>query len=205
MAFDSYANLKTAIANWLARDDLTTPIVDFVSLAELQLRRKIRAMDIETTGTLTTVAGTATVAHPTRFIQARSLWIDDYKPLEYRTPDQANFEYEDQQSRPRVYTTTGSTFRLWPVPDGAYTINIIYMAYPEVLSDSNTTNTWLTELFDGLLYGALVESGPYIGQDERMPMWQAMFDRAVANFEVYDENRRYPKGGVTPRIARRVY
>ncbi len=205
MAFTTYAELQTAIANWLARDDLTTPIVDFVSLAELKLRRKIRAMDIETTGTLTTVAGTATVAHPTRFIQARSLWIDDYKPLEYRTPDQANFEYEDQQSRPRVYTTTGSNFQFWPIPDGVYTINIIYMAYPEVLSDSNTSNVWLTDLYDGLLYGSLIASAPYIGQDERMATWKSEFAEAIADYVVYDENRRYPKGGVTPRIARRVY
>ena len=41
MAFDTYANLKTAIANFLARDDLTTQIPDFISLAEARMSREL--------------------------------------------------------------------------------------------------------------------------------------------------------------------
>ena len=38
MALDTYANLQTAIANFLARDDLTTEIVDFIKLTEADFK-----------------------------------------------------------------------------------------------------------------------------------------------------------------------
>ena len=41
MALDTYANLQTAIANFLARDDLTTEIVDFIKLTEADFNRSL--------------------------------------------------------------------------------------------------------------------------------------------------------------------
>ena len=205
MPFTTYAELQTAIAGWLARDDLTAPIVDFITLSELHLQRRLRALDTETTDTMVTVAGTATVALPDRFVTARSLWIDDHNPLEFRTPNQGNFEYEDYSAQPRVYSIVGSNFHFWPTPDAVYTINRIYMAYPQPLSDSNTSNAWLTEIPDGLLFGALVESAPYIGQDARLPLWEARRDRAIMEFERKDQDKRYPMAGLVPRPDRRVY
>ena len=37
MALNNYANLKSSIANWLGRSDLTNELSDFVSLAEQDL------------------------------------------------------------------------------------------------------------------------------------------------------------------------
>ena len=34
MAFGTYAEIKSLVANYLGRDDLTSQIVDFVKLAE---------------------------------------------------------------------------------------------------------------------------------------------------------------------------
>ena len=42
MAITTYAELKTAIANWLNREDLTSVIPDFISLAEADFNRKLR-------------------------------------------------------------------------------------------------------------------------------------------------------------------
>ena len=41
MALDTYANLKTAIANFLARDDLTDEIDDFIDLTEADFNRRL--------------------------------------------------------------------------------------------------------------------------------------------------------------------
>lgn len=205
MPFTSYAELKTAVADWLARDDLTSQVPDFITLAEKSLSRRLRTLDTETTSTLTTVAGTRTVALPTRFVAARSLWIDDYNPLEFRTTNQGNFEYEDHSAQPRTYGITGSNFEFWPTPDAVYTINITYMASPEPLSDSNTTNAWLTEAPDALLYGALSKSAPFTRQDERLPMWKSEYAGIVDELERNDAKRRYPMAGLVPRPDRRVY
>ena len=42
MAITTYAELKSSIANWLNRDDLTAVIPDFIALAEAQIARDIR-------------------------------------------------------------------------------------------------------------------------------------------------------------------
>ena len=42
MALNNYANLKTAIANFLARDDLTSEIDDFIDLTEADFNRRLR-------------------------------------------------------------------------------------------------------------------------------------------------------------------
>ena len=48
MALDTYANLKTSIANFLARDDLTSEIDDFIDLTEADFNRRLRIRDMET-------------------------------------------------------------------------------------------------------------------------------------------------------------
>ena len=47
MALDSYTNLKTAIANFLGRDDLTSEIDDFIDLTEADLNRRLRIRAME--------------------------------------------------------------------------------------------------------------------------------------------------------------
>ncbi len=42
MAISTYAELKTSIANWLDREDLTDIIPDFIALAETRHKRELK-------------------------------------------------------------------------------------------------------------------------------------------------------------------
>jgi hypothetical protein len=42
MSITTYSELKTSIANWLDRSDLTSVIPDFIMLAEKQMERTVR-------------------------------------------------------------------------------------------------------------------------------------------------------------------
>ena len=42
MALNTYTALKTSIADFLNRDDLTSVIPDFIALAEAQINRDVR-------------------------------------------------------------------------------------------------------------------------------------------------------------------
>ena len=42
MAIGTYAELQTAVANWLDRGDLTDRIKEFISLAEARMNRVLR-------------------------------------------------------------------------------------------------------------------------------------------------------------------
>jgi len=69
MPFTSYSDLKTTVASYLARSDLTTVIPDFVRLAEERLRRDIRTRQMLVVAIATTTGGGSTVGLPTDFLE----------------------------------------------------------------------------------------------------------------------------------------
>ena len=57
MAITTYATLQTAIANFLARSDLTAQIPDFITMAEARMNRELETRAQEKRSTATLVAG----------------------------------------------------------------------------------------------------------------------------------------------------
>jgi len=51
MAISTFAELKTAAANWLDRSDLTDRIPEFIALAEARFNRILRIRAMETVST----------------------------------------------------------------------------------------------------------------------------------------------------------
>ena len=58
MALDTYSNLKTEIASYLNRDDLTSNIDTFIDLAESRHAKDLRLREMAVNSTDTTVSGT---------------------------------------------------------------------------------------------------------------------------------------------------
>ena len=66
-----------------------------------------------------------------------------------------------------------------PTPAAADTLEILYYEQPRFLGEDFQTN-WLTEYApDILLYATLLEATPFLKNDERVQVWQAMYDRAA--------------------------
>jgi hypothetical protein len=73
-----------------------------------------------------------------------------------------------------------SHWLLAPTPDADYPFEVLYYELPPLLDDAVQTN-WLTEYAPQLLlYGTLLEATPFLKNDERIPVWQNMYDRAAA-------------------------
>ena len=69
MALDTYTNLKTEIANYLNRDDLTTNIDTFIDLAESRHAKDLRLREMAVDTTTDTVAGTKHISLPAGFFE----------------------------------------------------------------------------------------------------------------------------------------
>ena len=69
MALGTYTDLKTSVANYLEREDLTATIPDFITLTENRLNRDIRARVNMIRATTTTTAGIAFYDLPAHYIQ----------------------------------------------------------------------------------------------------------------------------------------
>ena len=88
MSITTYTELKTAVANFLARTDLTTQIPDFISLAEARLSRELESRSQEKRANATLVVGDEFVALPTDLREVRQVKLNTSPNtvLEYRSP-----------------------------------------------------------------------------------------------------------------------
>ena len=144
MAFSTYSELKTSIANFLARDDLTAQIPDFIRLAEARMSRELDARSMEKRATATTVAGDSYISLPTDLREIRNVQLntDPVKTLDYYTVQMINTDYAGQgQGKPKAYSIVGTEILLKPTPDAAYTLEIVYGENVQALSDEDTNNT----------------------------------------------------------------
>ena len=201
MSIGTYAELQTAVAAWMHRSDLTAIIPDFIALAEESMNDALNARSMDTSSTLVTVAGTATVALPTDLVVMRRLQIvDDYNTvLNYRTPDQIAADYNaNAQSRPESYTVIGDNIELAPIPDAVYSLSCTYKQRIPALTDINTTNWLLTSTPSAYLYGALCAAQPYIMNDVRMAMFRRLYQDAIDGI-----NKTDWYSGTSPRVRAR--
>ena len=76
MAITTYSELKTAIANFLARDDLTSVIPDFIQLAEATMSRELETRSQEKRATATLTADDEYIALPTDLREVREVKLN---------------------------------------------------------------------------------------------------------------------------------
>jgi hypothetical protein len=194
MAFTNYNDLKTTVANYLGRSDLTTAIPDFISLAELRLQRELRTRQMLKSATATMTSGDAKVALPTDFLEIRDLHVqgNPRMPVTYMSPSTFTRDARaDESGKPIYYTVLANEFQFAPIPDTAYVLEILYYAKPTVLSGSNASNAFLANYFDALLYASLLEAEPYLINDARTQTWASLYDRAIKNISDADQNGEY--------------
>ena len=195
MAVGTFAELKTAAANWLDRSDLTDRIPEFIAFAEARFNRVLRIRDMETVSTaISTAAGTREYSLPTGFVQMREfhLTTDPLTPLSYITPEMMSRIWAgSSRGKPEVFTVIADKVRLGPNPDAVYTTSMLYYKKITALSDSATTNDMLTNNPDIYLYGTLLEATPFIMADERIGLWLAAFEKAVNDVQNQDNKDRH--------------
>ena len=194
MAFTSYSELKTTIASYLARSDLTSVIPDFIRLAEERLRRDLRIRQMLVVATANTTAGDSTVGLPTDFLEMRDIHFNT-NPISSVSYESPNTFYQSTRATesgiPRTYTVLASEIQFAPIPDTAYTAQMLYYAKPPLLSDSNASNVFLANCPDALLYAALGEAEPYLMNDARLQVWASLYDRSIASISNSDQSSEY--------------
>ena len=202
MALNNYSNLQTSIANFLARDDLTTEIVDFVALTEADFNRRLRIRAMENSSSFTIDSETETL--PTGFLQARSFVIptNPKTALQFMTPfHQAETQGSSETGKPRAYSIEGTNFRFSPTPDATYTATLVFYKAFDSLSVSVATNHILTNHPDVYLYGALYFASTFIrGMDpQTVGQFKTQYESALQQVEMADEKDKY---NATPLVQR---
>jgi len=190
MALDTYSGLKTTIADYLNRDDLTSIVPSFITLAEAKFNRKLRMRQMIKRATAT--IDTQYFAYPADWLQAKE-FILNTNPITYMefvTDKQANELRQNQiiaTGKPSYYTIIGTQIEVIATPDTGYTGELTYYGKISALSDSNTSNWLLAYAPDLYLYGALLEAAPYLKDDERLGTWSTLYTNSLGDMEVADQ------------------
>lgn len=206
MSLLNYNDLKTTVANYLGRSDLTAQIPTFITLAETRLGRQLRLRQMLKVVTTQTTGGDGTVGLPSDFLTVRDFYVDvnPRQPLTYLSPSAFTRDARPHESgKPIFYTQRGLEFELAPKPDTTYPIVLLYYAKPTVLSDSNQSNVFMANCPDALLYGALLEAEPYLMNDARLAVWTQLYSSAVASLAESDNSSEYAGVPLTMSVTAR--
>lgn len=192
----TFTTLKQDVQRYLERGTTyaSDPIVfeqipRLINLAERRIARELKIQGFINVVVTNLADGQSVVTKPDRWRDTVSFTLGTGAGNEQRKSIYAR-SYEYCRSYWPDATETGEPvfyadydYNHWllvPTPDAAYPLEILYYQLPPLLDDEFETN-WLTENApEILLYATLLEATPFLKNDERIPVWQNMYDRAAA-------------------------
>lgn len=179
MAISTFAELKTAMANWLdvaSGNFASSQLDDLVLLSEKWVMRNIRHPDMESTFSSAIASGV--IAAPTGFLGLRHAYVDGspVKQLQIKSAHQiyAAFPTRSAQAKPSWIAYDAGNLIFGPYPDANYTIKGTYLKTQGPLSSA--TYNLFTNNPDLFLFAALAEAEMVLGRDERVERWRAKRD-----------------------------
>ena len=202
MALSNYTELQASIADFLNRSDLTSVIPDFITMCEADLNStlRVRDMSVRTRAPI----DSQYVQLPSDFLGMRNidLLTDPVTPLTYKNLQNLDIHRAgDSTGKPLYYSVMKDSIEFAPVPDGEYTIEIVYyQKIPALSADTTNGVNWLlTDHPDAYLYGSLMHSAPYLQADERIGLWAGKYNQILEQIKTSDEQAKF--SGSTPSIS----
>lgn len=204
MAISTYTELKSAVADWLNRDDLAAVVPTFIALAETSMERALRTrkMLVRANATIDTQYS----AVPSDFLEIRSMKITSSSPIQpmYAQTIEAMDDLDAKNpgtGKPVYFCVVGNQIRVHPAPSGNYTAELAYYSTINKLSASVASNWILASHPDAYLYGALLQAAPYLKDDERAGVWSGLYVAAIEAIKTADERAASSGGALVTRTA----
>ena len=202
----TYAELKTNIANFLNRSDLTRQLDFFIDATEAEFNRRLRVKDMIKRATAT--ADSQYLSLPTDWLEAINVQLDgnNFTPLMQQSIESLDIyrkSVDNVSNQPVYYALVDNTIELAPTPDSSYTLQLTYYSTIDALSDSNTSNFISNSYPDAYLYGALKHASIYLMEDDRVALFTQQFEKALEEMRLEQEKAEFGKGSLMQR--RRTY
>ena len=197
-----YATLLTAVADYLARDDLTTFIPNFVQNAENKLYRSLNLRNEETALSVAISSGVAAV--PADFKGLKFAYYDSapIHLLQWVTIDELYRDYPDRSGAsqsPAVISREAGNFVFGDVAaDG--TLKGVYYAKHDPLRTTDP-NWYATNAPEVLLYASLLEAAPFIHDDPRLLVWRELIMDAVESLKIEQDAAEVSQGSLRQRVS----
>jgi len=159
-----------------------------INLAERRIARELKVEGLINVMTGTLSPGLAVYPKPDRWRSTVSFNFgtgdqnNEYNQLFPRSYEYVRSYWPDRSQTDVPLFYAEYDYNNWiiaPTPDAAYPFEVLVYQILPLLDDTNQTN-WLTEYAPQvLLYASLLEATPFLKNDERVGLWQQMYDRAA--------------------------
>lgn len=206
MAITNYTELKSTVADWLNRTDLSAVIPSFITLAESYFNQEERLRNQKSIVRATAIFNAEYEALPGDYLEMLNL--SNQTTVPFQKLDFLSLNQWDDYKRdfttlqvPKYYTIVGNQLQLLPIPGSDITAEMVYYSKIQSLSDSNTTNWLLTNHPEVYLYGTLIQAAPYLKDDDRVATWNALLEKSLDNIHQADDRALYA-GSVIKTRAR---
>jgi len=190
MSLSNYGELKTAVANWLHRSDLTAVIPDMILMGEARLNRELRLQDMIATETGNLSTSGSTLALPERYLDKVQFRLDSrLVELVYVVPESlADYTGETLQTRKPEHYTITNQIELDALPDADYAYTLKFFKGYRLTSDSET-NYLLTTYPQAYLYAAKVHAGIYTLDDQAASNAEGLLQAELASIKKAEARR----------------
>lgn len=185
----NYGELKEAVKGYLLnRKDMDLRIPQLIALSERRIYRELRCPANE--AEVYTELGTKNnMSLPRDYLECKQLRII-YENRWYELDRVSGSEFiklnDGELGMPEFFTRYVKQLYWWPTQDSDMDTHMIYWQdLSGQLVNDYDTNEILRIAPDLYVYGALVESEPYLGHDDRIPVWNDMFNQALAQINAH--------------------
>lgn len=152
-----------------------------ITIAQRRIARELKIQGFIRPVQTNLQTGVAVYPKPDRWRDTISMTVNG-KPIFARSYEYLRSYWPNEAETGTVQFYADYDFQHWllaPTPSAAGVLEIVYYEQPALLGDDLQTN-WLTEYApDLLLYATLLEATPFLKNDERIQVWQALYDRAA--------------------------
>ena len=198
----TFNSLITDLQQYLERGTAVDPTVfdqlpNLINLAERQLANSLKLLGFVKAVTDVMTVGQSVIPKPDRWRATISInfgvgteqlrtqiFPRSYEYCRTFAPDEAI------TGEPKFYADYDYfTWLIVPSAAEAYPFEVNYWEMPPLLDETNQTN-WTTDFApNAILHGALLQATPFLNNDERIPVWQGIYDRDVMILEAQDVKR----------------
>ena len=202
----NYGELKTAIAGYLHRSDLTSEIITFVTKAEQRIGRDVRIVENRIQSTDTPVSGVVTL--PTRFVEMRRISTGSGSSLRIlqAVGAHAGNDYGSSGSSLAYYISDA----IYLLPAADTDVDIDYYEYPEPLAgDADSATRPILTRYEALyLDAAMAEASLWTQDYEAYQLWAGRYtaevgqaNKAAAEAYTPKSSTAYNYAGGQPRAV----
>ena len=193
MTISTYTELKSEVADFSHRTDLTAKMDVFCVLAEAVINKDLRTLDMETI--LSVTFNDAFYDLPANYMEIRAIHLENdgaRVPILSLTPQQLDAMYSRATGTAAAFAIHGGQIELRPEPSATSTVDgeISYYKRVDTLT-SNATNDILTKFPMIYLSAMMLQVYLYLQDDEELNKWANVFQTQIKAANKSAQGGRY--------------